>query len=164
MRAVGATKRVFARNEVPALSNGEQRVASEQAQMVKLESQSLDEADLEREAKADEQNYLLYLSQRERERAAEAPLRRNELLRRSELHRGAANVSTAVPQAIPVVPAYGPLSIVLISFALAVLVSLPVAYTIDYFDPFFQTPAQVREILGVPVVVAVPRRTALGRL
>jgi uncharacterized protein involved in exopolysaccharide biosynthesis len=119
------------------------------AQMVKLGSQSLDEADLEREAKADEQNYLLYLSKREQERTSDA-------LDRTRIE----NVAIAVPPAIPVLPAHGPLFILLIAFALAVLISLPTAYIIDYFDPSFHTPAQVIDILGVPVVVAVPKRTA----
>ena len=38
--------------------------------MVKLGSQSLQQADLQREAKANEQNYLLYLSKREQERTS----------------------------------------------------------------------------------------------
>ena len=47
-------------------------IDSIQSQMVKLGSQSLQQADLEREAKADEQNYLLYLSKREQERTSDA--------------------------------------------------------------------------------------------
>jgi uncharacterized protein involved in exopolysaccharide biosynthesis len=119
------------------------------AQMVKLGSQSLDEADLEREAKADEQNYLLYLSKREQERTSDA-------LDRTRIE----NVAIAVPPAIPVLPMHSPAFALLISLALAALVSFPFTYIIDYFDPSFHTPAQVADMLGVPIVVAVPKRTA----
>jgi len=47
-------------------------VENMKAQMTKLGGDSVEEADLEREAKADEQNYLRYLSRREQERAAGA--------------------------------------------------------------------------------------------
>ena len=119
------------------------------AQMVKLGSQSLDQADLEREAKADEQNYLLYLSKREQERTSDA-------LDRTRIE----NVAIAVPPAIPVLPTHSPVFILLVGFAIAALVSFPTAYIVDYFDPSFHTPAQVIDTLRVPVVVAVPKRTA----
>ena len=47
-------------------------IDSMQSQMVNLGSQSLQQADLQREAKANEQNYLLYLSKREQERTSSA--------------------------------------------------------------------------------------------
>jgi uncharacterized protein involved in exopolysaccharide biosynthesis len=119
------------------------------AQMVKLGSQTLDEADLEREAKADEQNYLLYLSKREQERTSDA-------LDRTRIE----NVAIAVPPAIPVLPTRGPVFILLVAFALGALVSFPMAYFTDYFDPSFHTPAQVIDALGIPVVVAVAKRPA----
>ena len=65
--------------------------------MVKLGSQSLQQADLQREAKANEQNYLLYLSKREQERTSDA-------LDRTRIE----NVAIAVPPAIPVLPVHGP--------------------------------------------------------
>ena len=105
--------------------------------------QSLNEADLDRDAKADEQNYLRYLSQREQERLSNAldPTR------------------TETP-AISVLPAHSLASIFLFALALAALVSFPTAYIINYFDPFFHTSAEVVDLLGIPVVVAVPKWTA----
>jgi uncharacterized protein involved in exopolysaccharide biosynthesis len=124
-------------------------IESMKAQMVKLGSQSLDEADLEREAKADEQNYLLYLSKREQERTSDA-------LDRTRIQ----NVAIAVPPVIPALPTHGTLSILFIAFALAVLISLPTTFIVDFLNPTFHTPAQVLDILRVPVVIAVPKRTA----
>jgi uncharacterized protein involved in exopolysaccharide biosynthesis len=124
-------------------------IESMKAQIVQLGSQALDKADLEREAKADEQNYLLYLSKREQERTSDA-------LDRTRI----GNVAIAVPPIIPALPTHGPLSILLIALALAVLISLPATFIVDFLNPTFHTPAQVVDILRVPVVIAVPKRTA----
>jgi uncharacterized protein involved in exopolysaccharide biosynthesis len=132
-----------------SLAASRRGIDSMQSQMVKLGSQSLEQADLEREAKANEQNYLLYLSKREQERTSDA-------LDRTRIE----NVAIAVPPAIPVLPVHGPAFIFLFAFAIAAMVGLPTAYFIDYFDPSFHTPAQVVDILGIPVVLAIPKRTA----
>ncbi len=114
-----------------------------------LGSQSLQQADLQREAKANEQNYLLYLSKREQERTSSA-------LDKTRI----ANVAVAVPPAIPVLPTYGFLLVIQIALGLATVLSLAMAYAVEYFDSSFHTPAQVVDILGIPVVVAMPKRTA----
>jgi uncharacterized protein involved in exopolysaccharide biosynthesis len=119
-----------------------------QSQMVKLGSESLLLADLQREAKANEQNYLLYLSKREQERTSDA-------LDRTRIE----NVAIAVPPAIPALPEHGPTYILLLAFGLAASLSLVTAYTVDYLDPSFHTPAQVIDVLRIPVVVALPKRT-----
>jgi uncharacterized protein involved in exopolysaccharide biosynthesis len=132
-----------------SLAAGRRGLSSMQAEMVKLGSQSLKQADLEREAKANEQNYLLYLSKREQERASDA-------LDRTRIE----NVTIVVPPAIPVLPVHGRLFILLLAFGVAGMISLAATFIIDYFDPSFHTPAQVVDILGIPVVVAMPKRTA----
>jgi uncharacterized protein involved in exopolysaccharide biosynthesis len=124
-------------------------IGSMHSQMVKLGSQSLQQADLEREAKANERNYLLYISKREQERASDA-------LDRTRIE----NVAIAVPPAIPVLPSHGLMSIILLAFSTAAMISSATAYIVDYFGPSFHTPAQVIDILGIPVVVGMPRRTA----
>jgi uncharacterized protein involved in exopolysaccharide biosynthesis len=120
-----------------------------QAQMVKLGSQSLDQADLQREAKANEQNYLLYLSKREQERTSDA-------LDRTRIE----NVAIAVPPAIPVLPANGFAFIFLVALSIASSFSLAITYAVDYLDPSFHTPAQVTNVLGIPLVLAIPKRSA----
>jgi uncharacterized protein involved in exopolysaccharide biosynthesis len=119
-----------------------------QSQMIKLGSQSLLLADLQREAKANEQNYLLYLSKREQERTSDA-------LDRTRIE----NVAIAVPPAIPALPEHSPAYILLLAFGLAASLSLATAYTVDYLDPSFHTPAQVIDVLRIPVVIALPKRT-----
>ena len=122
---------------------------SMQSQMVELGSQSLRLRDLQREAKTNEQNYLLYLSKREQERMSSA-------LDKTRI----ANVAIAVPPAIPVLPANSPLFVIEMALAFATLLGTGMAYVVEYFDTSFHTPAQVTAALGIPFVVAVPRRTA----
>jgi uncharacterized protein involved in exopolysaccharide biosynthesis len=120
-----------------------------QAQMVNLDQLSLTQQDLQRDAKADESNYLLYLAKREQERTSNAL----DVTRIS-------NVAIAVPPAIPVLPMYSWPLILLIAFGAAVVLSIGTAYAADYMDSSFHTPAQVIEMLGIPVVVAVSKKTA----
>jgi uncharacterized protein involved in exopolysaccharide biosynthesis len=111
--------------------------------------QSLDDTVLQREAQADEQDYLRYLDEREQARGAN---RHNRV--------GVGQVEIAIPPARPVLPAHSRTFILLLAFAFAASVSLPITYILNYFDPSFHTPSQVTELLRVPVVVAVPKRTA----
>lgn len=119
------------------------------AQMVTLGNQSLQHDDLQREAKANEQNYLLYLSKREQERTSDA-------LDRTRIE----NVAIAVPPAIPALPVHGATYIILLALCIATIFSLAAVYIIDYWDPAFHSPAQVIDTLRIPVVVAMPRRPA----
>lgn len=118
-------------------------------EMVKLDQLSLSQQDLQREAKAAETNYLLYLAKREQERTSNA----------LDVTR-IANVAIAVPPSIPALPVFSWPMIVLIGLGSATVLGLGAAYTADYLDPSFQTPSQVIEILGITVVAAIPEKTA----
>jgi uncharacterized protein involved in exopolysaccharide biosynthesis len=124
-------------------------IASMQAQMVNLDHQALSQQDLLRDAKANETNYLIYLSKREQERTSDA----------LDMKR-IANVAIAVPSAIPVLPVFGWTMILVIALGAATVISVASAYGLDYLDSSFHTPAQVVNMLGIPVVVAVSKRTA----
>jgi uncharacterized protein involved in exopolysaccharide biosynthesis len=132
------------------LSSTKRSVQSIRAEMVNLDQLSLSQQDLQREAKAAETNYLLYLAKREQERTSNA----------LDITR-IANVAIAVPPVIPVLPVFGLPMIVLMGLVSATVVSLGAAYATDYLDPSFHTPAQVIEILGIPVIAAIPKRPAL---
>ena len=112
-----------------------------------------DDADLEREVKADEQSYLRYLSRREQERTA-------GVLDRPR----AVSAALATPPTVPTSPVHGRGVILLVALGLAAAVSFPAALILDYFDdcfdPCFHTPTQVIETLGIAVVLAVPKMTA----
>jgi uncharacterized protein involved in exopolysaccharide biosynthesis len=124
-------------------------ISSMQAQMVKLGVQSLQQADLQREAKANEQNYLLYLSKREEAQTSTA-------LDKTRI----ANVTVAVPPTVPVLPGWSFLLVIELALAIALVLGIALAYVVEYFDSSFRTPAEVIDILGIPVVVAMPKRTA----
>ncbi|HET6215965.1 MAG TPA: hypothetical protein VFE27_03035 [Acidobacteriaceae bacterium] len=120
-----------------------------EAQIIKPSGRVFDEADVESEAKADEQSYLLYLSTRERKRTASAFDRRRPV-----------TVTIAAPPTLPSSPAHRRGMIVLIAMALATFVSLPAAIIVDCLDRGFHSADELIESLGITVVLAVPRRTA----
>lgn len=124
-------------------------IQSLQTQMADLGEKSLTQQDLLRDVKANEDNYLLYLSKREQERTSDA-------LDKTRI----ANVAIAVPPGIPALPAHGTAYLVVLALALAAIVATAMAYLFEYFDSSFHTPAQVIDMLGIPVVVSVPKRTA----
>ncbi len=124
-------------------------VQSMQDQMVDLDQKALTQHDLMREVKADEDNYLLYLSKREQERTTDA-------LDKT----GIANVAIAVPPAIPVLPVYSMPMVIAVAFCLALFLSIATAYTVNYFDATFHTPTQVIDTLGIPIVIGMPKKAA----
>jgi uncharacterized protein involved in exopolysaccharide biosynthesis len=132
-----------------SLAVDRRRIESVRAPAGHVVGQSLDETALQREAQADEQDYLRYLDEREQARGANHHDRV-----------GLGQVEIAIPPARPVLPAHSRTFILLLAFVSAAFVSLPITYIFDYFDPSFHTPSQVTELLRVPVVVAVPKRTA----
>jgi uncharacterized protein involved in exopolysaccharide biosynthesis len=120
-----------------------------QMKMVDLDQKAVKQSDLVREVKADESNYLLYLSKREQARTLDA-------LDQKRI----ANVSIAVPPIQPVLPVFSPLLVVAIGFFLAVFLSTGAAFIMDYLDVSFRTPAEVAKVLEIPVLASVPRRAA----
>jgi uncharacterized protein involved in exopolysaccharide biosynthesis len=132
-----------------ALAATKRSVQNIRGEMVKLDQLSLSQQDLQREAKAAETNYLLYLAKREQERTSNA----------LDVTR-IANVAIAVPPSIPALPVFSWPMIVLIGLGSATVLGVGAAYTADYLDPSFHTPAQVIEILGIPFVAALPHKTA----
>lgn len=124
-------------------------IQSLQTQMVDLDQKSLTQQDLQRDMKANEANYLLYLSKREQERTSDA-------LDKT----GIANVAIAVPPYVPALPAHGFFMMILFAPFFAAVVAIAMAYLVDYFDPSFHSPTQVIDMLGIPVVVSVPKGTA----
>jgi uncharacterized protein involved in exopolysaccharide biosynthesis len=132
------------RASVAALKRGIQDL---QKQMVTLDEKALQQRDLLRDVKVNEDNYLLYQSKWEQERTSDALDRRR-----------VANVALAEPPEVPALPAYSLSTFLLMAIAGSIVVSVVTAYAMDYLDPSFHTPAQVIEILDIPVVVAVPKR------
>jgi uncharacterized protein involved in exopolysaccharide biosynthesis len=118
------------------------------AQMVDLDGKAVTQAALIRDEKADEANYLLYLSKREQERSSDALDQRR-----------IADVAIAVPAVVPVLPAINPMLVLLIGFAFAWIAGFSSAFIAEYLDASFRTPAEVAETLKIPVVASIPKHS-----
>jgi len=125
----------------------ENDLQSMQSEMVGLDVKAVKQAELLREVKANEGNYLLYLEKREQERTSDA-------LDQKRI----ADVAIAVPPYVPVLPARSPYSVMLTGFFLAVLGGMCAGYLAELLDPSFRTPDEVAEILKIAVVASVPRQ------
>jgi uncharacterized protein involved in exopolysaccharide biosynthesis len=110
-------------------------------------SKEIEHQDLVRSAKTAEENYLLYLRKQEEARISD------ELDRKRIV-----NVAIAEAATVPALPAspHWDLNLIL-GFALALLVSLALAFVVDYMDPSFRTPDEVEGYLGLPVLAALPQ-------
>jgi uncharacterized protein involved in exopolysaccharide biosynthesis len=118
-------------------------------QMVDLNHKALQQADLTREVKTNEANYLLYVSKREQERTSDAL---------DEKRIG--NVAIAVPPVLPILPSVSPILVMLIGVVLATFVSAAAAFVAEYLNSSLRTPAEVLEVLRIPVLASVPKQRA----
>jgi uncharacterized protein involved in exopolysaccharide biosynthesis len=120
------------------------------ARAQKLDEQGIEQQDLLRNAKAAEDNYMLYLRKREESRISDA-LDESHIL----------NVSIAQAATLPVLPAQPAWMFGLVGIALALTVSAGMAFTMEYLDPSFRTPAEVEAVLNLPVLASVPDQHVL---
>jgi len=112
-----------------------------------LAQKGLVEQDLQRTYKADEQNYLLYMSKREQARTTEA-LNKTRIV----------NVSQVEAPIVPVIPVDPPLLVMMIGTLVAGVVAAGGVYIQEHLDPSFRTPSEVSADLDVPLLAAVPHR------
>jgi uncharacterized protein involved in exopolysaccharide biosynthesis len=132
-----------------SLAANQASIGNLQSQMTQLAEKNLDQTDLAREQKADEENYLLYLAKREQARTSNA-------LDKTKIE----NVDVAIPPTIPVLPVMSPVMVILLALVFATFVSTMTAYAFDYFDSSFHSPSEVVDMLGIPVVVPMSKKTA----
>jgi uncharacterized protein involved in exopolysaccharide biosynthesis len=110
-----------------------------------MQSDSVDQQDLMRAAKAEEDNYLLYLRKREEARIGDA-LDEHRIL----------NVAIVEPPVAPALPAHSVFLYFLLAFGLATAFSVGIAFTTEYFDPTIRTPDEACSLLEVPVLAWLP--------
>jgi uncharacterized protein involved in exopolysaccharide biosynthesis len=116
-------------------------------QTTQLQQKGIQEADLQRVIKTDEENYLLYQRKREEARMSDA-LDETHIL----------NVAVAEAPGVPVLPAGSRLVFVALGLVLGAVSSVALALALDYLDPSFRTPSEVLTELNIPVLAAVPHR------
>jgi uncharacterized protein involved in exopolysaccharide biosynthesis len=112
-----------------------------------LAQKGLIEQNLERNYKADEESYLLYLRKREEARMAEA-LDTTRIV----------NVAVAENPVVPTLPVYPPLIVMIVGVLVAATVAAGAVYVQEHLDPAFHTPADVASELDIPLLAAVPRK------
>jgi uncharacterized protein involved in exopolysaccharide biosynthesis len=128
-----------------------QAVAASIATQYQEAAQRLDQSgvvqqDLLRDAKLEEDNYLLYMHKREEAGISDALDQR-----------GILNVAIAEQPIVPALPSRSPLNVVMLTLLLAITGSLSTAFVVDFMDPSFRTPDEVAGYLGTPVLAALPK-------
>lgn len=112
----------------------------------KIDRAGMQQQDLKRDVKTQEENYLLY--ERKREEA-----RINEALDR----RGILNVAVTEEPTVPVLRNRSRLNLAVLTLLIAGTFSLTAAFVVDFMDPTFRTPDELAYFLGAPVLGALPR-------
>jgi uncharacterized protein involved in exopolysaccharide biosynthesis len=110
-----------------------------------LQASSVDQQDLIRTAKANEDAYLLYVHKREEARIGDA-LDQQRIL----------NVAIVEPPVAAALPNHSVLAYFLLAFGLSMAFSVGLGFAAEYFDPTFRTPEEARRLLEVPVLAWLP--------
>ncbi len=110
-----------------------------------LQASSIDQQDLVRTAKADEDAYLLYLHKREEARIGDA-LDQEHIL----------NVAIVEPPRPAALPNHSLLAYFLLAFGLSIAFAAGLGFAAEYFDPTIRTPDEAHRLLEVPVLAWLP--------
>jgi len=122
-------------------------ISQYQAQLGLIDVNGATQENLTREVKEAEGNYLLYVQKREEARIGDA-LDRQKIV----------NVAIAEAATVPALPSHSPWILTLLFGTLFSAIASPgLAFAVDYFDPSLRTPDELRNILGIPVLAALPK-------
>jgi uncharacterized protein involved in exopolysaccharide biosynthesis len=119
-------------------------VSTYEAKTRELDQKGIVQQDLLRTMKTDEENYLMYQRKREEARMTNA-LDQTRIL----------NVAIAEQPVAPTLRSNPPWILLIAGGLLAFIVSLGAAFTLDFLDPSFRTPAEVLTDLQIPVLGAI---------
>jgi uncharacterized protein involved in exopolysaccharide biosynthesis len=121
-------------------------IRSYRAKSERLDQQEVLQQDILRAAKANEDNYLLYLRKQEEARISDA-------LDRQRI----SNVLVAEAPTVPFKPQGRSLLFAIFGTLFASLTSVVLGLVVDHWDPSFRTPQEVQDFLGSPVLAAFPK-------
>jgi uncharacterized protein involved in exopolysaccharide biosynthesis len=110
-----------------------------------LDQKGLQQQDLLREVKAEEENYLSYQKKQEEARISDQ-------MDTSRI----SNVVIADAATVPALPATSHLLLAVLGIPLGILVSVGAAFVSDYFDPSFRSADEVWDVLQLQVLAALP--------
>ena len=120
-------------------------ISTYRAQAYRLNTTGLLQQDLLREAKAEEQSYLLYRNKREEARIADA-------LDQARF----GNVAVAEQPVLPAIPDHNPLLYGMAAFLACTILSVGMFITVEYVRPSFHTPDELEAMLSLPVLASIP--------
>jgi uncharacterized protein involved in exopolysaccharide biosynthesis len=123
-------------------------IRSYKAKSERLDQQEVLQQDMLRAAKANEENYLLYLRKQEEARISDA-------LDRQRI----SNVLVAEAPTVPFKSQGRRLLFVILGTLFASLASVVTGLVVDQRDPSFRTPQEVQDFLGSPVLAAFPKES-----
>jgi uncharacterized protein involved in exopolysaccharide biosynthesis len=112
-----------------------------------LDASSIKEASLERNFRAEEENYLLYRKKSEEARISDA----------LDAHR-MVNVTVAEAPLVPALPSHSPLFFGALALVALSSASLGLIGLLEHMDRTFHAPHELEACLGIPVLVAIPRQ------
>lgn len=115
----------------------------------KLEAAGLQQQDLLRTQKEQQDNYLLYSRKREEARITEA-LDQGKIL-------NVAVAEKAIPPALPAHPAW---MYALFGALAGLIFSAGLVFIAEYTDSSFRTPDELNSDLGIPVLASIPRESS----
>jgi len=121
-------------------------IRSYRTESQRLDHQEVLQQDMLRAAKANEENYLLYLRKQEEARISDA-------LDRQRI----SNVVIAEAATLPFKSQGRSLLFVILGTLFASLASVMLGFVVDHWDPSFRTPQEVQDFLGSPVLAAFPK-------
>lgn len=112
----------------------------------RLDEDNIVQQNLIRDAKAQEDAYLLYMRKSQEAGISDALDRR-----------GIVNVAIAEPPSVPILPERSPILAVIFTLGLLCMGTFSTAYALDKVDPTFRTPDEVAAYLDTPVLAALPK-------
>lgn len=112
----------------------------------RLDEDNIVQQNLIRDAKAQEDAYLLYMRKSQEAGISDALDRR-----------GIVNVAIAEPPSVPILPERSPILTVIFTLGLLCMGTFTTAYALDKVDPTFRTPDEVATYLDTPVLASLPK-------
>jgi uncharacterized protein involved in exopolysaccharide biosynthesis len=116
-----------------------------------LDASTLQQADLQRDFKTQEESYLLYLRKSEEARITDA----------LDAHR-MVNVTVAEAPFVPALPSHSPAFFGALATIAMLTLSFGLIWGLEHMDRTFHTPRELEAYLGIPVLVAIPRQLQPG--
>jgi uncharacterized protein involved in exopolysaccharide biosynthesis len=123
----------------------DRQVAAYRSKIGRLDQKGLQQQDLMRVVKAEEETYLSYQKKEEEARISDQ-------MDTSRI----ANVVIADAATVPALPSTSHVLLAILGLPLGILFGIAAAFVSDYFDPSFRSAEEVWDVLQLQVLAALP--------